>query len=114
MTVLKFIYLIQAELTREGSEILRSEVHKLTYSNSHKKELPEQWNESTVYKITRGAVRLTGVIIEGYRCCQYLLSSLSPQMDEVILYHQCRFRHNGSTNDEFLHSSDTGKKMGVQ
>jgi hypothetical protein len=35
-----------AELIREGSEILWSEMHKLINSNWHKKELPDQWNES--------------------------------------------------------------------
>jgi hypothetical protein len=44
-----------------------------------------------------------------------LLSRLSPYIDEIIGDHQCGFQYKRSTTYQiFLHSSDTGEKMGVQ
>jgi hypothetical protein len=43
------------------------------------------------------------------------LSRLSPYVDEIIGDHQCGFRRNRSTTDQiFLHSSNTGEEMGAQ
>jgi hypothetical protein len=63
-----------------------------------------------LYQFTRRAIKLTVVIIVGYRYYQlrtnfypiYLLSRLSPYIDEIIGDHQCGFRRNRSTTDQIL------------
>jgi hypothetical protein len=43
-----------------------------------------------------------------------LLSRLSPHVDEIIMDHQCGFRRNRTTTDQFLHSSNTEKKIYIE
>jgi hypothetical protein len=39
---------IPADLIKTGSEILRSEIHRLICSIWNKEELPQQWKESII------------------------------------------------------------------
>jgi hypothetical protein len=74
-----------------------------------------------LYQFTRWVIKLTN------NCCRIslpstshkmlsniLLSQFSPQIDEIIGDYQYSFQHNINYRSDFLHSSDTGKKMGVQ
>jgi hypothetical protein len=84
---------IPTELIQAGSETLLSEIHKRIKFICNKEELPDQWKELSNIPLSR----------------------LSPHVDEIIGDHQCVFQRNSSTTDQFfLHSSDTGEKMGVQ
>jgi hypothetical protein len=61
---------IPAELIQAGGEILLSEMHKLINSVWNKEELPDQWKESIIVPIHKWVIKLTVIIIVGYRCCQ--------------------------------------------
>jgi hypothetical protein len=99
-------YQIPAELIQAGGEILWAEIYELINSIWNKQESPDQWKESIsapVYKI-----RLTVVIIVGYHYYQLhtkfviLISRLSPYIDEIILDHECGFRHKRSVTDQIF------------
>jgi hypothetical protein len=49
-----------------------SEIHKLINSVWNKEQLPEQWNSLLMYQFTRWEIKLTVVIIVGYRCYRSL------------------------------------------
>jgi hypothetical protein len=63
-----------------------------------------------LYLFTRRLIKLTVVIIEGYRCYQFHfeilssthLSRVSPYVEEVIGNYQCWFRFNRMTADQIL------------
>jgi sorting nexin-29 len=83
--------------------------------------LPDQWKEYIAEPIYKGDeidcsnYRGMSLLSTSYKILfNIILSRLSPYTDEII-EDQCGCRHNRLTTDkDFLHSSDTGEKMGVQ
>jgi hypothetical protein len=94
-------------------------IHKLIISIWNKEEMPCQWKESIIVPIHKKGDKTDSnnyyeilPLSTSYKILSnILLSRLSPYIDEIIGDHQCGFRHNRSTTDQvFLHSSDTGIK----
>jgi hypothetical protein len=46
-------------------------IHKLINSIWNKEELPDQWKETIIIPIKKCVIKLTVIIIVGYRCCQH-------------------------------------------
>jgi hypothetical protein len=114
---------ILAEMIQAGGETLHSEIHKVINAIWSKEELPDQWKESIIVPIYKKGDKTDcsnypeiSLLSTSYKILSnILLSRLSPYVDEIIGDHQCGFQRNRSTMDQiFLHSSDTGEKMGVQ
>jgi hypothetical protein len=110
---------IPAELIKAGGETLQPEVQKLINSIWSKKELPDQWKESITVQICKKGgktdcsnYRGISLLSTSYKILSnILLSRLSPYVNEIVGDNQCGFRRNRSTTDQiFLHSSDTGEK----
>jgi hypothetical protein len=100
-----------------------SVIHKLITSIWNKEEMPDQWKQSIIVPIHKTGdtsdcnnYRGISLLSTSYNILSnILLSRLSLYIDEIIGGHQCGFRRNRSTTDQiFLHSSDTEKKVGVQ
>jgi hypothetical protein len=107
---------IPAKLIQAGGKMLLSAIHKLTNSIWKKEELLDQWKEPIIVPVHRKGDKtdcnnysVISLQLTSYKILSnVLLSRLSPYVDEII-----GFRHNRSTTD-FLYSSDTGEKMGIQ
>jgi hypothetical protein len=106
---------IPAALIQAGSEILRSEIHKLINSVWSKEELLDRRKESNIVPVHKKGDKTDGIYYRGISLLSnshkflfnILLSRLSPYVDEVVGNHQCGFRRNRSTT---FHSSDTRDK----
>jgi hypothetical protein len=61
---------ILAQVIRDGSETLLSQIHKLINSVWNKEELPDQWKESIIVPVYKKGIKLTVAILVGYRCYQ--------------------------------------------
>jgi hypothetical protein len=114
---------IPAELIQAGGETLQFEIHRFINCIWSKEELPDQRKESIIVPIYKKGdktdcsnYRGISLLSTSYKIVyNILLSRLSPYVDEIIRNHQCGFRCNRSTTNQiFLHSLDTGEKMGVQ
>jgi hypothetical protein len=101
---------IPAELIQAGGEMLLSAIHKLINSIWNKEDLPGQWKESIIIPIHKKSdksecnnYRAISMLLTSYIILlNFLLSKLSPYMDEIIGDHQCGFRHNRSTTDQIF------------
>jgi hypothetical protein len=102
---------------------LCSEIHKLISSVWNKEELPQDWKESISvpvhnkgYKTDCSNYQDISLLLASYKILSsMLLSRLSPHLDKITGYHQYGFQRNRPITDQiFMHSSDTGEKMGVQ
>jgi hypothetical protein len=90
----------------------------------NKEELPDKWKESIIGPIRRKGgksdcnnnYRWISLQSDSYKIVSnVLLSSLSPYINEVVGDHQYGFRRKRINFwSDFLHSSDTREKMGVQ
>jgi hypothetical protein len=114
---------IPAELIQAGGEMLLSAIHKRISSIWNKKQLPDQWKESIIVPIHKKGdktdcnnYRGISILSTSYKILSnFLLSRLSPYVDEIIGDHQCEFRGNRSTTDQiFCIHQILEKKMGVQ
>jgi hypothetical protein len=93
---------IPAELIQAGGEKLQSEIHKLINSFWNKEELPDQRKESIIVPIYKKDDKIDcsnyhGILLllTSYKILSHTLPSrLSPYTDEIIVDHQCRFRHD--------------------
>jgi hypothetical protein len=112
---------IPAELIKARGETLYSEIHRLICTMWSKEELPQQWKESIIVPIHKkgdknDCINYRGIspLSTAYKILyNTLLARLTPYVNEVIVDHQCWFRRNRPTTDDFLHSADTREKMGV-
>jgi hypothetical protein len=112
---------IPAELIQTWEEILRSEIHKLINSMWIEEGLPDQWKQSITVLICKKSNKTDcnnysgiSLLSTSYKILSnILLSKLGPyiRVDEIIMNHECGFRHNTSTMEQiFLDSSNTGAK----
>jgi hypothetical protein len=102
---------VPVELIQAGGEMLLSAIHKLVNSTWNKEELPNQWKESIIVPIHKKGdktdcnnYRGISLLSTSYNILSnFLLSKLSPYIDEIIGDHQCGFRRNRSTTDQILY-----------
>jgi hypothetical protein len=100
---------IPAELIKAGDRTFRYEIHKLINLFWNKEELPEEWKESnnilmyrmgnkTDYSNYRGISHLS----PAYKMLSNIMfSSLTLYAEEINGGHQCGFRRNRSTTDQY-------------
>jgi len=109
-----------AELIRVGCRKIHYEIHKLIISICNKKDLPKEWNDSTIVPIYKRGDRKDCSNYRGisllpitYKILSnILLSKLTPQAEEIIGYHQSGFRRNRySTDHIFCISQILEKKL---
>jgi sorting nexin-29 len=109
-------------MIQAGTEVLRSEIHKLMNSIGNEEALPEQWKESIILPVHRKGDKINcsnyrgmSLLCTSYKMLSNILSMLRPYIDEIIGVHQCGFRRNRSTTDQiFCIHQILGKKIGVQ
>jgi hypothetical protein len=78
-----------------------SVIHKHSHSFWNKEKLPEQWKESVTVPIYNKGVKTDcnnyqGILLLSTThtlLCSILLSRLTPDLDEIIGYHQCGFNY---------------------
>jgi hypothetical protein len=100
---------ISSELVQAGREMLRLGIHKLI-KLIWNKELPHQWKESVVVPIHKKGdksdctnYRGISLLATSYKILSnILLTRLTTYADDIIVDHQCGFRHNRSTTDQIL------------
>jgi len=99
---------ISAELMETWGNTLSFEIHKFINSTSNKEELPQQWNESIIVHIyikddksDSSNYRGTSLLPTTYNILSNILvSTLTPDVDEITGDYQCGFRRNKSTMDQ--------------
>jgi hypothetical protein len=90
--------------------MLLSGIHKLITSIWNKEELPDQWKEFIIVPIHKKGnkndynnYRGISLLSISYEILSnFLLSRLSPYVDEIIGVYQCGFRRNRSTIDHIF------------
>jgi hypothetical protein len=93
---------------------LLSAIHKLTDAVWNKEKLPDQWKESIIVPVHKKGDKTD---CNNYRAISLLstsnilLSRLVPYIDEIIVDHQCGFRHNRSTTDQIFCIRQIQEKM---
>jgi sorting nexin-29 len=101
---------ISAELIQEGGEIFMSAIHKLINFVWNKEESPDQWQKSIIVSVHKKGDKIDcsnyygiSLLSTSYKILSnILLSRLSPYLEEIIVDHQCGFRHNRSSTDQIF------------
>ncbi|PNF33874.1 hypothetical protein B7P43_G06731 [Cryptotermes secundus] len=111
---------IPVELIQAGGEILRSKIHNLITSIWHKEEFPDQWKESIIVPVHKKGDKIDCNNCQGislpstsYKIVSKILSRLSKYIDEILRIISVDFDATDQLQIRFLHSLDTGEKMGV-
>jgi len=101
---------IPTELIKAGGRTIRSEINKFTNSIWNKQDLTEEWKEPIILPIYNqedktqcSNYRVISLLSTIYKILSNIrLSRLTPNAEEIIGDHQCRFQSNGSTTDHIF------------
>jgi hypothetical protein len=101
---------IPAELIQAGGEILLSAIHKLINYVWNKEEFPDQTKESIIVPVHKKGEKTNcnhyrgiSLLPTSYKILSnFLLSRLSPYIEEIIGDHQRGLRRNSSTTDQIF------------
>jgi hypothetical protein len=101
---------IPEELIQERGATLRSEIHELINSLWSKEELPNRCKESIIVPIYKKGdktecsnYRRISLLLTQYKILSDILPSrLNSYTDEIIGNHQCAFRRNRSTTEQYF------------
>jgi hypothetical protein len=102
---------IPTEMVKTGGETLYSEIHRLICCIWNKEELPQQWKEFIIVPIYKKGDKtdcnnyrgISLLLTANKIVSNILLARLTPYVNEIIGYHQCRFCHNRSITDQIFY-----------